>query len=146
MEEKKYVDTKNANLREAQVRLDKRAKKGYTKKESDDARKMVSQGEAKSMGAKINYRTGESSITPYEYTYVKGGEGIKGKIISNKTKEVVKEAASKGNQSDTYGGSFKNKKEVLSEKQLRKSFVKDSLNTQGSKERNLKILKDYARR
>ena len=145
-DEKKYVDSKNADVRKTQVSLDEKAQKGYTKKESDNARKIVSQGEGKSMGAKTNYKTGESSITPYEYTYVKGEKGAKSKIVNNKTKQVVKEAVSGGNENNTYGGSFKNKKEVLSEKQLRQSYVKDSLNTQGSKEKNVKILKDYKRR
>lgn len=136
-------------LVQQQMGFDAKAKDGYSGKDVTQAKSIISKsgGALSSGGSSYNFNTGEEKIEPYGYNYVKPKDGKKGRVFNSKTKELVKEASYADNASNknTYSGSFKNPKELLSEQQLYQGFVKDSVDDQTRKRLNLANLKNTKR-
>lgn len=137
----KAILNSNSEMATQQAGFDAKSEAGYSGYETSQARKTVAMGTIKSGGSSFNFITGEEGVTPYGFNYTAPKNGVPGKITNPKTNQVVKTAYGT-NTNDTYTGSFKNPKEVLSEKQLYQSYVKDSVADQTGKRKNLAVLKN----
>ena len=142
----KAVSSGAQELRSQQASLNVKKQRGYTHDEKRQAERIVSRGSLDSGGDNYNFRTGEETVAPYEYSYVAPKNGTKGKVYNNKTNQVVSEANNSKSTNNTYSGSFKNPKVSLSDAQLYQSFVKDSVNDQTSKRKWGQVAKDYQSR
>jgi hypothetical protein len=143
------IQNSASRLVQQQMGFDAKAKDGYSGKDVAQAKSIISKsgGALSSGGSSYNFNTGEEKIEPYRYNYAKPKGGVKGRVFNSKTKELVKEASYSDNASNknTYSGSFKNPKELLSEQQLYQGFVKDSVDDQTRKRLNLANLKNTKR-
>lgn len=137
----KAILNSNSEMAVQQAGFDAKSEAGYSGYETSQARKTVAMGTINSGGSSFNFITGEEKVAPYGFNYTAPKNGVPGKITNPKTNQLVKTAYGT-NTNDTYTGSFKNPKEVLSEAQLYQSFVKDSVADQTNKRKNLAVLKN----
>ena len=106
--------------------------KGYTYKEVEQAKSLVSKGNFNSGGTKVNIKSGEIKKSPYAATYVAKSSGDEvyqgGKMIKK---------ADPTNKSDKYLGAagYANNKQSKSNEQLKAGFKADSLADQDRKGR-----------
>jgi len=105
---------------------------GYTYKEVEQAKSLVSKGNFNSGGTKVNIKSGEIKKSPYDATYVEKSNGDEvykgGKMIKK---------ADPSNKSTKYLGAsgYLNDKQSKSNEQLKAGFKSDSLSDQDRKGR-----------
>lgn len=105
---------------------------GYTYKEVEQAKSLVSKGNFNSGGAKVNVSSGEITKSPYDATYVKKANGDE----VYKGGKMIKKADPSNKDSKYLGTSgYSNDKQSKSNEQLKAGFKADSLSDQDRKGR-----------
>jgi len=105
---------------------------GYTYKEVQQAKKLVSKGNFDSNGTKVNVKSGEITKSPYAATYVKKSDGDE----VYKGGKLIKKADPTNKDTKYLGASgYENNKQSKSNEQLKAGFKSDSLSDQDRKGR-----------
>jgi hypothetical protein len=124
-------------------------KAGYTNAQIDLYKNLAGKGTYSNFGTNYNFLTGQGSITDFDKKYVPGaGKGSRDRVLTSDGKKELSKAGMPGGRTDAFPSQDYLKPSQASrmgDKDLRKQFVNDSINTQGRKEEHLNIARNYGR-
>lgn len=124
-------------------------KKGYTNDQINLYKNIAGRGEYSMGGAKVNFRTGESEITKFDKKYQAGSnKGVRDRVLTADGKKEISKSGMQGGRTDAFpSGEYLNQKLAsrMGDRDFRKQYVNDSINTQERKEIHKNIGENYGR-
>jgi hypothetical protein len=152
-EMKAYIKSQGA-AKDKQVAAHKQGlkdadKKGYTNDQINLYKNIAGKGDYAMGGAIVNFRTGQSKITDFDKKYQGGSmPGVRDRVLTGDGKKEISKAGMKYGRTDAFPSQDYLKQSNASkmgDRDLRKQFVNDSINTQGRKQEHLNIGENYGR-